>query len=223
MSGTSTTTNWTFPTFIGWGTANGSNASSVQLPASAPGAFPGALSTAGTGQWNDVAPYFELTEARAAATATVINNIVGGSYSTTQMVGTITAGANESVGESFLVFKSTKPGASSVATGNMTNVQTSMTTASNPFPAAPFYLQIDNEVVFCSATAASNVLTIVRGTNGTTGAAHNQNAGVTLGNPPGTLGGNPNNGDLFAHAGFVALALNSGDSIQFTWQINVTS
>lgn len=216
---------WTVPSFIGWGTANGSNASSVTLPASAPGAFPGALSTAGTGQWNDIAPFNEqaTTEARAAATATVINNTVGGSYSTCQLTGTITANAGESIGESFLVFKSTKPAASSVATGNMTNVQTSMTTGTAMGIAAPYYIQIDNEVLQVSATAASNVLTIVRGTNATTGAAHNQNAGVTLGNVPGAGNNNPNNGDMFAHAGFVALALNSGDSIAFTWQINVTS
>jgi hypothetical protein len=192
------------------------------LPASAPGAFPSALSTAGTGQWNDVAPYFELTESRQAGTASVINNTVGGSYSTFQVTGTITATAIESVGESFLVFSSTKPAMSSVATGNMTNVQTSLTTATAMGVVAPYYIQIDNEVLYVSATAASNVLTVVRGTNATTGVAHNQNAGVTLGNPPG-IAAATNHGDMFAHAGFQALALNNADSIAFTWQVNVTS
>src|SRR5215469_6981253 len=110
LSGTSATAQWTFPTYIGWGTANGSNATSVQLPAGGPvQAFPANISTAGTGQWNDVAPFFELTEARTHGTATVINNTVGGSYSTMQVVGTMTASANESIGESFLVFTATKP------------------------------------------------------------------------------------------------------------------
>lgn len=220
---------WTVPSFIGWGTANGSNATSVLLPASAPGAFPGALSTAGTGQWNDVAPFNEqaTTEARVAGVASVLNNNAnsGSSYSTFQLTGTMTAAAGESIGESFLAFKSTKPAASSVATGNMTNVQTSFTTGTVLASglAAPYYIQIDNEVLQVSATASSNIYTVVRGTNSTTGAAHNQNAGVTLGNIPGAGNNNPNNGDMFAHAGFVALTLNSGDSIAFTWQINVTS
>lgn len=118
---------------------------------------------------------------------------------------------------------STKPAASTVATGNMTNVQTSLTTGTSLGIAAPYYIQIDNEVLNVTATAASNVLTVTRGVNGSAAAAHNQGAGVTLGNPPGSTSSNPNNGDMFAHAGFVALALNSGDSIAFTWQINVTS
>jgi hypothetical protein len=164
-----------------------------------------------------------LPEARVTGTATVINNTVASSFSTQQVIGTLTAGANESVGESFLVMSTTKPVASSVATGNILVGATSFTVASNVFPAAPFYVQLDNEVILVSTTAASNVFSVVvRGQNGSAAAPHNQNAGVTLGNPPGTTA-LLNNADMFAHAGFIALALNSGDSIQFTWQVNVTS
>ena len=217
IGSTANTTTWLKPGFIGWGTANGSNASSVLLPATAPS------NTIGTGQWSDIAPFYELPESRVAGTLSVTSNTVGAGTVTAQVTGTITATAAESVGESFLVMSSTKPAMSSVATGNMTNVQTSLTTATAMGIAAPYYIQIDNEVLFVSATAASNVLTVVRGTNATTGAAHNLNAGVTLGNVPGAGASNPNNGDMFAHAGFQALALNNGDSIAFTWQVNVTS
>ena len=119
----------------------------------------------------------------------------------------------------------TKPAASSVATGNMTNVSVLMTTATAlGAVAAPFYVQIDNEVIIVSATASSNIYTITRsGNNGSTAAIHNQNAGVTMGNIPGAAASNPNNADMFAHAGFIALSLNTGDSIQFTWQVGVTS
>lgn len=218
-SNNTTNNGWTVPTIIGWGTANGSNATTVQLPASAPS------TTIGTGQWFDVAPYFEAPEARTSGTVSVINNSNGSGSVTTQVVGTITCAqaAGESIGESFLVFSTTKPAASSVATGNMTAAQTSMTVASNTFPAPTFYVQVDNEVIQVSATAASNVFsTIARAQNGSAAAAHNQNAGVTLGNIPGAAAA-VNHGDLFAHAGFVALALNNGDSVQFTWQVNVTS
>lgn len=215
---TGATASWVRPTIIGWGTANGSNATSTQLPVAGP------TTTQGTGQWYDVAPFFELSEARQSGTATVTGNSNASGTVTTQVIATLTASTAENVGESFLAMATTKPAMSSVATGVMTNVQTSMTVVTNSFPAAPFYIQIDNEVILVSATAASNVFsTIVRAENGSSAAGHNQNSGVTLGNIPGAGTSNPNNGDLFAHAGFIALALNSGDSIQFTWQVGVTS
>lgn len=216
---TGATATWVRPTIIGWGTANGSNATSTQLPVAGPGGVQGA------GQWYDVAPFFELTEARQSGTATVTGNSAGAGTITTQVVATLTASTGESVGESFLAMTTTKPTMSSVASGNMGAATTAMTVVTiTSFPSPPFYVQVDNEVILVSATAASQVFsTIVRGQNGSTGAGHNQNAGVTLGNIPGAGTSNPNNGDLFAHAGFIALALNSGDSIQFTWQVGVTS
>jgi hypothetical protein len=224
----SSNSGWTVPSVIGWGTANGSNATSVLLPAGGPvQSFPANISTAGTGQWNDVGPFNEqaTTEARVTGTPSVTGNTAAGSFSTYQLTGTMTAAAGEAIGESFLVFSTTKPAASSVATGNMTNVQTSFTTGTVLASglAAPYFIQIDNEVLQVSATASSNIYTISRAQNGSTAAAHNQNAGVTLGNIPGAGNNNPNHGDMSAHAGFVALTLNSGDSIAFTWQVNVTS
>jgi hypothetical protein len=107
----------------------------------------------------------------------------------------------------------------------MTNVSTSMTVASHTgFPGSGnYYVQIDNEVIEVTGGQGTTTWTIVRGQNGSTGAIHNQNEAVTFGNIPGAGTANPSNGDLFAHAGFIALALNNGDSIQFTWQVGVTS
>jgi Flp pilus assembly protein TadG len=64
---------------------------------------------------------------------------------------------------------------------------------------------------------------VVRGQNGSTAGTAKTNDVLTFGNIPGAGNNNPSNGDLFAHAGFQALALNTNDSVQFTWQINVTS
>jgi hypothetical protein len=88
--------------------------------------------------------------------------------------------------------------------------------------AGGFY-QMNNEVIYCSNTASSNVATIARGMNGSTPQTAGSGNIITNGNPPGYGAANPNHGDMFAHAGFTALALNNGDSIQFTWQVNVTS
>ena len=71
------------PSHIGWGTANGYNASSVVMPAAAPQGFPlPGPSTAGMGQWFDVGPYSESTEARVSAgTPVIVSNNVTGSVS----------------------------------------------------------------------------------------------------------------------------------------------
>lgn len=228
MSGTSATAGWTFPTTIGWGTACGSNATSVLLPASSPAAYPPGPSTAGTGQWSDVAPFFEAPESRVAGTASVTNNTAASSFATTQVLGTITCtqAAGEAIGESFLAFTTTKPAATSVATSNVLSGNTGMTVASHTgFPGSNgYYVQVDNEVMLVTGGAGTNIWTVTRAQNGSAQpATHLTNTGVTLGNVPGAGPSNPNSGDLFAHAGFVALTLNQNDSIAFTWQVNVTS
>jgi hypothetical protein len=196
------------PNVIGWGTANGSNATSVTEPAA-------------SNQWNDIAPFFELGESRTSGSGSVIV-AVAQSYGTYQLTGTITATSAENVGESFIAMSTTKPAATSVATSTVTPAATSFTCASNPFPAAPFYVQVDNEVILVNSTSASNILNVSRAQNGSVAGTHNTNAGVTLGNPMSSTSSNPNHGDMFAHAGFTALALNINDSIAFTWQVTVT-
>lgn len=210
---------YTIPTVIGWGTANGTNASSVLSPAAGP------TTTIGTGQYFDVGPFSESTEARVAGTATVTGNVITANTVTAQITGTITSASAQAIGEAFLVFSTTKPYETSVASGAMTNVSTALTVSTVwPAVSTPFYLQIDNEVVVVNTTTSTLIASVIaRGQNGSAAAGHPQNAGVSLGNIPGAGANNPQHGDLFAHAGFVQLSLNIGDSIAFTWQVGVTS
>lgn len=216
---------WPQPNVIGWGTANGSNATSVQLPATGPvQAFPANISTAGTGQWSDVAPFQESAELRIAGTASVINNTIAGSYSTYQLLGTITSGSAQAIGESFIAMSTTKPYETTLNGTLPTGVFALTVTTNWPAVSVPFYLQIDNEVIQVSATSSTLIAsTIVRAQNGSSAIGHSTGTAVNLGNPPGSGPSNPHSADLFAHAGFQALALNNGDSIAFTWQVNVTS
>lgn len=216
MSGTSATAQWTFPTYIGWGGANGYNAASVVLPAAAP------TTTQGTGQWSDVGPFQEFTEARAAGVATVIGNTATSGTVTTQIIGTITAGSGESVGESFLSFTSSKNTAFTSFVNVNTTQSTFTATTSVGAGANAHYYQLNNEVIYVG-TVSTSVLTISRAQNNSSAGTAKATDVFTMGNIPGAGGGNPSLGDMFAHAGFQALALNSGDSIQFTWQVGVTS
>ena len=137
------------------------------------------------------------------------------------MVGTITSLTTQSVGESFLAFTATKPSAYTIS-GNQTSTSATLLTVSTAGAALGYY-QMNNEVIHLTGTAASNVWTIARAQNGSTAQTAATGNVVTFGNIPGAGASNPSNGDLFAHAGFQALALNTNDSIQFTWQIQVTS
>lgn len=227
--GPSASSKFTAPTIIGWGNACGSNATSAVLPATSPG---GSITT---GQYFDVAPFREFTtEARVGATSAVTNNVVTAGSVTTTFVGTITAGTNHNtsgsnaeggaVGEAFLAFTTSKHSATTIANAVTSTVSGSCTVASGAaLPSGtPFYAQMNNEVILIG-TISTNVLTISRAQNGSTANASAVGDGVTCGNIPGALATNPNNGDMFCHAGFTNLALNSGDSIQFTWNISVTS
>lgn len=225
---------FTIPTVIGWGGANGYNDSAVvTLPGSAP------TTTQGTGQWQDVGPFQEFSEARVTVTTgntSIIGNSVGSGTVTTQFIGTITAtqahtaitnvGTGQ-VAESFLAFSATKPLSFTVVGGAVTAVQTSLTVNTTGGLANQYY-QLNNEVIKITSTAASNLWNIARQQNASTSSTAVLSDTLTFGNIPGAGANNPNGGsagggDIFAHAGFVGLSLNNGDSIQFTWQINVTS
>lgn len=217
---------FTIPTVIGWGGANAYNDSAVVvLPATAPGAQ-------GTGQWFDVGPFQEFSESRVAVTTgntSIIGNSVGSGTVTTQFIGTITAtqahtaitnAATGQVAESFLAFTTTKP-ASFTVVGTQGVTSATLLTV-NTTGAADGYYQMNNEVIHVT-NVASAVWTIARAQNGSTATTAAAGDTVTFGNIPGAAGSNPSNGDMFAHAGFVGLSLNNGDSIQFTWQVGVTS
>jgi hypothetical protein len=206
---------YSIPTYIGWGGANGYNSSSTVLPGAAP------TSSLGTGQWSDVAPYQEFSEARVLGTTSVTTATIGSSTIGTVYAGTITASAGESVGESFLCPTATKPSAYTV-NSNITSGATSFTVTTGTLVNG--YYQLNNEVLHITAVSSNTIAsTVVRGVNGSTAGTAKTNDILTFGNIPGAGANNPSNGDLFAHAGFQALALNTSDSISFTWVVNVTS
>lgn len=207
---------YTIPSFIGWGGANGYNAASTALPAAAP------TTTQGTGQWFDVGPFQEFAETRVNGTpgTTFANTAASGTVGT-QFQGTLTSLTSQSVGESFLVFTATKPSAYTV-NSNITAGATSFTVAAGTLVNG--YYQLNNEVVRVTSVTGNTVATVAaRGQNGSTAGTAKTNDVLTFGNIPGAGASNPSNGDMFAHGGFQALALNTNDSIQFTWQVNVTS
>jgi hypothetical protein len=207
--------NFTVPTYIGWGGANGYNSASVVLPGTAPSG------TQGTGQWSDVAPFQEFSESRTLGTVSIVSNTAASGTVGTQIVGTITASTGESPAESFLVMSSTKP-ATFTVNGPVTSGASSLTVNTTGALAGQYY-QMNNEVILISSTAASNVWNITRGQNGSTAGTAKTSDVLTFGNIPGAGASNPSHGDMFAHAGFIALSLNASDSIQFTWTVNVTS
>lgn len=173
----------------------------------------------------DVAPYSEAAENRVQSSAvTVSSNINGSGTVTANYNATITSLSGQSIGESFLVFTATKPYSATI-TGTLPTGNSSMTVGTVwPTVAVPFYLQNNNEVIKVNATSTTLIASsITRASNGSTVNAGATGQVVTLGNIPGAGNNNPTNGDMFAHAGFTALALNNGDSIAFTWQVNVTS
>jgi len=207
---------YSIPTFIGWGGANSYNAAATVLPATAPS------QTQGTGQWSDVGPYQEFAESRTLATKSVTSNTAAAGTVSSQYVGTITSLSGQSVGESFLTPSGVKPAVFIVTTSNVTAGAAALTVNTSGALAGQYY-QMNNEVILISSTAASNVWNITRGQNGSTANTAKTGDVLTFGNIPGAGASNPSSGDMFAHAGFQALVLNTNDSVAFTWTVSVTS
>jgi hypothetical protein len=215
MQGSVATSGYSYPTYIGWGGANGYNSVATVLP----GSQPSTVIT--TGQWSDVAAYQEFTETRVAGALSVTGATAAAGSVTTQVVGTITAGSGETVAESLLAFTTTKPASYSL-NSNIAATNTTFTVATGTLTNG--YYQVNNEVVRITAVSSNTIATtVVRAQNGSAAGTAKTGDVITFGNIPGAGASNPSNGDIFAHAGFIGLALNNGDSIQFTWQINVTS
>jgi hypothetical protein len=222
---------FTIPTVIGWGGANAYNDSAVVVcPATGPSP------TQGTGQWFDVAPFQEFSEARVAVTTgntSIIGNSLASGTVTTQFVGTMTAtqahtaitnvGTGQ-VAESFLAFSTTTP-ASTTINGNQAVTSATLLTVATNAATANGYYQMNNEVLKVTNVTGAGpyTLTVSRAQNGSTAQTAVAGDTITNGNIPGAGVSNPNHADIFAHAGFVGLSLNNGDSIQFTWQVGVTS
>lgn len=185
----------TIPKIVGWGNS---------------AAAPTAAAT-------DVAPFGEAAEARVTGTSSVVTTTT--TNDTFQVVGTITSLSGQTINESILALSTTKPFATTVTGGAAVGsaVGTTLTVAATYTPANNTYVQIRGEVLQVTAGSGTTSLTVSRGQNGSTASASIASSDpVTLGNPPGTSG---NNGDLFIHASYTGLALNTNDALQATFQL----
>ena len=155
MTGTATTAQYTYPTYIGWGTVNQSNATLANFPAS-------------NTCWTYVGPCAEAAEARVAGTPTTANNSQGNSAVTFQLTGTMTCtqSGGENIGESFIAFNTAPSGKGQAVVGVGASFLPSATaltvTSVANLPSAPFQLQAYNETLNVSAITGT-VLTVDAG------------------------------------------------------------
>lgn len=167
----------------------------------------------------DVALYKEAAESRVAGTSSFVTT--SSSNDTYQVVGTITSAGGQTIAEAALSDASAKPFATTWATAPTTTSGTTGTTAASYTPANNSYIQDQSgEVMQVTAGSGTTSLTVVRGANGSTAVASANSNAVTLGNAPGRT---DTNGTLMVHATFTGLALNANDSIQFTFQVQISS
>jgi hypothetical protein len=192
----------TLPADMGWGLGGNSGNAGFGLGA-------GSAATSDVGLFHE-APEARITPSGSSLTTTVF------SEDTYQAVGTITAGTAETISEMGLFNTTTKPFSSTV-TGGAAVASTSGTTltiAANYTPANSTFIQVDSEVLQVLTGSGGTSLTVARAQNGSTAFGSIATADViTAGDGP---GGTAISEQLFLHASFTGLALNSGDSIQFT-------
>lgn len=180
----------TEPKILGWGT--------------------GTLTAAVT----DVGPFIESAETRVTGTSSVQTTTT--TNDTYQVVGTIASSSGQTISEVFLTDSATKPFSTTWATAPTTTAGTTGTTAASFTPANNTYIQCESEVMQVTAGTGTTSLTVTRAQNGSAAATHANGTTITAGNPPGTATANQN---MYLHASFTGLALNSGDSIQSTIQV----
>ena len=166
----------------------------------------------------DVAPFIEAAESRVTGTSSIVTTT--STNDTYQVVGTLTSSSAQTIAEVFLSDSATKPFATTWATAPTTTSGTTGTLAASYTPANNTYIQCEGEVMQVTAGTGTTSVTVVRNANGSTAATHSNGTTVTLGNVP---GGSVANATLFLHASFTGLALNSGDSIQSTIQVQMQS
>ena len=172
-----------------------------------------------TAALTDVGPFKEASEARVAGTSSFVTTT--STNDTYQVVGTITSASGQTIAEAFLSDSTTKPFSTTWATAPTTTSGTAGTTAASYTPANGTRIQTQaGEVMTVSAGSGSTSLTVVRGANGSTAVTQTAGDTITLGNQPGD---STANATLFVHASFTGLALNTNDSIQFTFQVQISS
>lgn len=173
----------------------------------------------------DVAPFAPAAEALVAATqATVTTANSATTNDTLQLTGTVTLGANETIGGSYVTDSATKPFSTTVTGGAAVGsaVGTTLTTAASYTPANGTDIQVRGEVMTVTAGTGTTSLTVTRAANGSAAISSIANTDpVTAGNAPGQSG--VTGGDLFIHSSWPAgLALLSSESLTIVQTLKIT-
>ncbi|MFJ8006087.1 hypothetical protein [Streptomyces fagopyri] len=165
---------------------------------------------------SDVGLYKEASESRVAGTSSIVTTTTPND--TFQVVGTLTSGSAQSIGEVALSDSASKPTAvdtvqtSSGVIGS--NSSTNLIVASGASFSVNQYIQIRTEVLKITAIS-TNTLTVTRAQNGSAAISTIAlNDTVTGGNIPGVT--NVTNGSVFFHADHGAQNLSSGDQVSYT-------
>jgi len=167
----------------------------------------------------DVGLYKEAAETRVAGVSSFVTT--SSTNDTYQVVGTITSLSGQTIAEAIMTDSTTKPFTTTWATAPTTTAGTSGTTAASYTPANNSFIQDQSgEVMQVTAGSGSTSLTVVRGANGSTAVTSANGNQVTLGNAPGHTEAAAS---VLVHATFTGLALNTNDSIQFTFQVQISS
>jgi hypothetical protein len=195
----------------------GATPTQVEPKVSAWGLNPAGLTAAAT----DVAMFDESAEARVSGTSS--QTTTTNANDTYQLVALMTSTAARTITEFGAFDSTTQPNVGAVAAGGVvgSNSSTTLNTAAAFSPGNNNYVQIRTEVMKVTAGSGTTSLTVTRGQNGSSAISTIAAADVvTPGNPPGQTG--ITGGDMFVHADFTGIVLNSGDSIQFTLSVQVT-
>lgn len=179
-----------------------------------------------TASVTDVALFSESAEARVSGTSSLVTTSVVND--TFQVVGTLTASAGREIKEAALALSTTQPFKTTVEAGSKvigSESETELKTAANYTPANGTFIQVRGEVMEVSAGTGTKTLTVVRKQNGSTAsAAIATSDSVTQGNVPGPYStiakaAASAGATLLTHADLSVVNLNTGDSIQWTWQV----
>jgi hypothetical protein len=195
----------TVPGDMGWGLGGNSGNGNFGLGA-------GSAATTDVGLFQE-APESRVVSSGTALTTTTFTN------DTLQFIGTLTCtqGGGETISEMGLFDQTTKPFSGTVVSTSTVIASTSgtaLTLGANYTPGNSSYVQVDSEVMEVTAGTGGTSLTVTRAANGSAAYAHVAASDVvTAGDAPGsTVVGER----MFLHGSFTGLALNNGDSIQFT-------
>jgi hypothetical protein len=167
----------------------------------------------------DVAPFQESAETRVTGTSSQQTTTYADD--TYQVTGVISSLSGQTIAEVFLSDSATKPFSTTVAGGTVVGSSsgTTLTTTATYTPVNSTYVQIDTEVMLVTAGTGTTSLTVTRAQNGSSAISTISDGDVvTCGNPP-PPASTTGTGNLYVHATFSGLPLNTGDSLAATVQV----